>query len=123
MLRGQSRRGSRHSRRQLPEGRNNRRRSSGAGFPRIGRIPGNAVRKSTSRTLFECLWGRAEKNTPLKHKTSFPGKEKRKRDAEKLFAPRISCSPLGRELAPAAGIYDPGSVAVASQGSSLSHSA
>ena len=48
-------RAARRSRRQLPEGRNNRRRWSGAGFPRSVRIPGTAVRSETCRYSLSCL--------------------------------------------------------------------
>ena len=61
----------------------------------------------------------------LKNKDLFSGKGKEvtgKRDQKPLA--RISCSPFpGESWHLATGIYDPGPVVVASQGSSLSHSA
>ncbi len=41
---------------------------------------------------------------------------------KKFGTPNLMFPVTGRELAPATGIYDPDPVAVASQGSSLSHS-
>src|SRR5437763_3407757 len=67
---------------------------------------------------------RETSKSALKAKSSFPGVEKEERDAEKCYAPRISCSPFpGESWHLAVRIDDPDPVAVASQGSSLSHSA
>src|SRR5438309_9444810 len=60
----------------------------------------------------------------LKAKSSFPGVEKEERDAEKCYAPRISCSPFpGESWHLAVRIDDPDPVVVASLGLSLSQSA
>src|SRR5207247_3086256 len=97
--------------------RNNRHRWSGAGFPSSSRIRDIAIRTGAWATLsFE---EPETSKSALKAKSSFPGVEKEERDAEKCYAPRISCSPFpGESWHLAVRIDDPDPVAVASQGSS-----
>jgi len=61
--------------------------------------------------------------SPKTRKPLFPGSEKEDAECKNYSAPRISCSPSGRELTPVDKKLPSSPVVVASQGSSLSHSA
>jgi hypothetical protein len=84
--------------------------------------------KSEKEGIPSFLLQRVAEDEPEKVALKYKGlflrkKEKEVQNAIEL-ACRIPCSPFpGESWHQAPGIYDPGSVAVASQGSSLSHSA
>src|SRR5208337_1733399 len=101
---GRPARAPRRSRRQLPEVRNNRRRSSEAGYPTSVRIPGSAIRSETcsySRFVFLQLQRIAEnepEKAPLKYKgLFFQEKEKEVIGMPMKLACRIPCSPFPGE--------------------------
>ena len=83
------------------------------------------------KQLLSATVGRAGGKYPLNDKTPFPGRKRGSGGAElsnaknaiKFAYPNLMVPVTGRELAPAIAIDDRDSVAVASLGSSLSHSA